>query len=564
MPGVVRGAVAVGTLPLSLSTKFTESHAVQVNINEYHDGTSQRLALVNGGRRTWKLAKRLDVRNLGLLRAFCAAVQGGAFFFFNPSETSPAFSHSPSGAPGMYLVRFNNDWSQINGMGRSGCDLEIIEVTSRPADLFIPPSPPHPPLPPPSPPPPSSTRFLGGGPVDAPNRSGEDEKNQVYRSYGSISYGSFFWTWGITGGSDPFPGAGVYKSSDGVHWFKPAGSHFFNGYPVGYYYDAGAATITLLIEDNPLSGHVSLVEFNLATETYGSQTGTTTLQSPSPEDAQHVWRTNLFKLSDGTFRLVYEVVNRQLPLPLTDTDAGLYFVDYAGATWTSPTVIADAAGSFYSPASVVQDGDTIHLLYADRGAARSNADDSQLLHLTGYQYVQIAAGGSISAPVTLDGVLGADGSGQWYANTGIISNDSILIPVAREFTDFTTPTKVGMLIGTPKSNPTWTFVQAGTVPSLRGPLDTKAIRLGSTLYLAWLVINTTTFNNSRIMISKSTDNGATWTTPEISLDLDATPPAEEDGRDIRDIFNFSLGTPDGTALALMYTSWATYFAPLAP
>lgn len=130
MPGVIRAPLSLGTLPYSLSTKFSESRSVQMRINEYHDGSCQRVSLVTGSRRTWKLSKRLDPFHLGLLRAFCATVQSGAFYFYNPIETLPAFSNNPVGTSGQYLVRFNSDWSQINGMGRSDCELEIVEVSA--------------------------------------------------------------------------------------------------------------------------------------------------------------------------------------------------------------------------------------------------------------------------------------------------------------------------------------------------------------------------------------------------------------------------------------------------
>lgn len=130
MPGLIRGAVAVGTLPFSLSTKFAESHAVQMDMNEYHDGSSQRTSLVTGGRRSWKIAKRLDALHLGLLRNFFDANLAKAFYFYNPSETLPRYSHAPDGTSGRYLVRFASDWEQTAGMSRSDTAIEVIELAS--------------------------------------------------------------------------------------------------------------------------------------------------------------------------------------------------------------------------------------------------------------------------------------------------------------------------------------------------------------------------------------------------------------------------------------------------
>jgi hypothetical protein len=70
MPGVIGAAVAVATFPVNLSTKFVETHTVLANLNEYSDGSSQRKSLVLGGRRSWKLAKRLVPAEMVQLRTF--------------------------------------------------------------------------------------------------------------------------------------------------------------------------------------------------------------------------------------------------------------------------------------------------------------------------------------------------------------------------------------------------------------------------------------------------------------------------------------------------------------
>jgi hypothetical protein len=126
--GNVRGAVAVATFPITLSTKFTESHAVLANVNEYHDGTTQRTALVAGGRRTWSLPKRLTVSEILTLRAFWEANQNTAFNFYNPFETVPPFARNPSGSDGLYIVRFASDWDEQIGMVRSDASAQLIEV----------------------------------------------------------------------------------------------------------------------------------------------------------------------------------------------------------------------------------------------------------------------------------------------------------------------------------------------------------------------------------------------------------------------------------------------------
>jgi hypothetical protein len=128
MPGVIGAAVAVATFPVNLSTKFVETHTVLANLNEYSDGSSQRKSLVLGGRRSWKLAKRLVPAEMVQLRTFWEDHTADAFNFYNPFETIPPFSRTPTGGSGLYIVRFASDWEQTNGMARSDASCELIEV----------------------------------------------------------------------------------------------------------------------------------------------------------------------------------------------------------------------------------------------------------------------------------------------------------------------------------------------------------------------------------------------------------------------------------------------------
>ena len=92
MPGSIRGAVSNGTFPTTLSTKFVRAQSVQARVNEYHDGTTQRQALVDETRRTWQLAKRLTAADLTTLREFWQANPNTAFTFYDPFETIPPFT----------------------------------------------------------------------------------------------------------------------------------------------------------------------------------------------------------------------------------------------------------------------------------------------------------------------------------------------------------------------------------------------------------------------------------------------------------------------------------------
>lgn len=137
MPGTIRAAVATDTFPLYLSTKFSESHNVQANWNEYNDGSTERGALVTEGRRSWKLSKRLVSSDMVALRTFWENHPSQAFYFFNPSETTPPYSRNPVGTNGRYIVRFASDWSQTMSMVRGDADVELIELAAEVAGYTV-------------------------------------------------------------------------------------------------------------------------------------------------------------------------------------------------------------------------------------------------------------------------------------------------------------------------------------------------------------------------------------------------------------------------------------------
>ena len=122
MPGSVQNAAPATVLPQSLSRAFARSQEYPVIENEHRNGESQRSVLVNNSRKRWRLAKRLPPTPLQALRDFYEARTGPTepFYFYDPYETNPPFSHDPTGAAsqGRYTVRFEGAWSQI---GRASC-----------------------------------------------------------------------------------------------------------------------------------------------------------------------------------------------------------------------------------------------------------------------------------------------------------------------------------------------------------------------------------------------------------------------------------------------------------
>jgi hypothetical protein len=132
MPGSVANAAPATVLPLSLSVSFAHERAYPLIEIEYKNGESQRSVQATASRKRWRLTKRLAATALQSLRDFYDARHGTSepFYFYDPYETVPRFSYDPTGAAiaGRYVVRFNSDWSQSVGLGRSDVQLELIEL----------------------------------------------------------------------------------------------------------------------------------------------------------------------------------------------------------------------------------------------------------------------------------------------------------------------------------------------------------------------------------------------------------------------------------------------------
>jgi phage-related protein len=120
-------------LPLSLCRSFAHERAYPFIENEYKNGESQRSVLATtNSRKQWRLAKRLAPAALQTLRDFYDARKGRTepFYFYDPYDTVPKFSYDPSGqaTTGRYTVRFDSDWSQSVGLGRSDVQIELVEL----------------------------------------------------------------------------------------------------------------------------------------------------------------------------------------------------------------------------------------------------------------------------------------------------------------------------------------------------------------------------------------------------------------------------------------------------
>ncbi len=132
MPGSVLNAAPATVLPLSLCRAFVHERAYPLIENEYKNGESQRSVLATNSRKRWRLAKRLTPSALLTLRDFFDARNGSteAFYFYDPYDTNPKFSYDATGIAtvGRYTVRFNEDWQQSSGPGRSDVQIELVEL----------------------------------------------------------------------------------------------------------------------------------------------------------------------------------------------------------------------------------------------------------------------------------------------------------------------------------------------------------------------------------------------------------------------------------------------------
>jgi hypothetical protein len=130
MPGSVANAAPSEVLPHSLSRAFARSQEYAVLDNEYRNGESQRSALAATSRKRWRLAKRLAPGALEDLRDFYDARNGPQepFYFYDPYETSPKFTPTPSGSVGRYTVRFEGSFDQNIGIGRADVEIQLMEI----------------------------------------------------------------------------------------------------------------------------------------------------------------------------------------------------------------------------------------------------------------------------------------------------------------------------------------------------------------------------------------------------------------------------------------------------
>jgi len=132
MPGSVQNAAPATVLPKFLCSQFEMSREWAVYENEYLNGERQTTALTTTPRRSWSLVARVSASDLTALRAFLYSRRWiEPFYFYDGTETSPKWSHDPTGVvtTGRYTVVARGRWVQSKGIARGSAEVQLVEVT---------------------------------------------------------------------------------------------------------------------------------------------------------------------------------------------------------------------------------------------------------------------------------------------------------------------------------------------------------------------------------------------------------------------------------------------------
>src|SRR5438270_10129747 len=108
MPQNLNPANPVDVMPKNLCRSFQEDLRMEMLMNQYADGSSDRTALALNVRHYFRLAQGLTGPDWAAMWQFYIQHQAKSFYFYNLRETVPPFSYDPSGQNtiGRYTVAF--------------------------------------------------------------------------------------------------------------------------------------------------------------------------------------------------------------------------------------------------------------------------------------------------------------------------------------------------------------------------------------------------------------------------------------------------------------------------
>jgi|AmaraimetP72IA01_FD_contig_41_4325891_length_1335_multi_10_in_0_out_0_2 hypothetical protein len=130
MPNNLQPANPTTVMPSYLCQAFEEDLKLEIQLNNYPDGTAERNALAQNVRHYFKLQSGLTPNQYQSLWNFYSAHQADAFYFYFLRETVPPWTADPSGnaTQGRYTVVFDGAWTDTYNKGRTSVALALREV----------------------------------------------------------------------------------------------------------------------------------------------------------------------------------------------------------------------------------------------------------------------------------------------------------------------------------------------------------------------------------------------------------------------------------------------------
>jgi hypothetical protein len=454
-----------------------------------------------------------------------------------------------------------------------------------------------------------------GAPIDAARwaatAADEDVTDGDYwRGYGPIAFAGALWAFPLT--QQPWAGTVppgfvadssllIYKSADGgATWVKQDAAHAPTITKLGqpdshvastygsYSWDGVSSIVTIayLGDAQPagvfhFNSVVTLVDFDMATGLFGAPYAAhdfwfvpAGFSAASPRQYSYIRNHNIFKLSGGILRLLFE-------FQWGDNNAGnlgcsqVYYSDWNGASWSALTLFPGqtvTANTRFALYSAVEDGDTIHVVCGGRRAS-GGPDPHLRLTASALSYYQLAKNGTFTGPVAVTFPAAA---ANWWCGMGVVSGANLLFP-AYYLNAAGTTLFVGAL-SAPRAAPAFTFTQVDSGVWMAGGggagfdfgflTDFKIVHLAAADVMVGVFHHADSGATNLFKAYTSTDSGASWSAPAAILNLDATPvdPANRqpdwDYLSYNNIYNsLSLGVLADGSLGLMYDSTSIFYAP---
>jgi len=130
MPGNLNPANPIDVIPAGFYTALSEELRIESFVNQYADGSSDRVNLAQNPRHFFRITRRMTSAQYSALWTFFSNHLISPFFFYLPRETQPPFTPDPTGAAtsGRYTVVWDGNWSDQVQLGRSEVSLGLREV----------------------------------------------------------------------------------------------------------------------------------------------------------------------------------------------------------------------------------------------------------------------------------------------------------------------------------------------------------------------------------------------------------------------------------------------------